>query len=544
MSYVLEIVLALATLALPELGWSDARVLPWVVALLACVPHALGLAARRMLLSGRFRAGALLERLLVVAPVVLQALAVTELGWLMTLEQGGYGPTIDEWVGLGLLPGLAPYLVYQLAAIDARARSLVFPPDTPGKMRSFHLRLLLAAGLPVLAYLAGASLLARSPEWSVRVDEIGLLGAGIFVLLLALFLQVMPYFLRYAWDTSPLERGWARTMLEEVARAAGFRYRELLVWHTGQQMSNAAIVGFSERARLVFFSDLLLQQLGPRELAAVFAHEMGHARRAHAVTFGAFALGFFLAAQRLVLDSGVEDELAIGAILLGLGLLWYLAFGYLSRRFELEADLESLRVVGESAALVRALELVTGAHAHARSSWRHFSTRDRVAFLRAAERDPLVGLRLRTKLARWRRFGFALFFVAALVEGRALVRGWDEDWVVANLRLGRFEQAAERADEPRVEPELAALARLAVQAPPAARGPQDMWALALSAGFRGDLHQARGWLELARLRGADGLDSLIEELDRAGSTPETLAPAWKEALQALADARAAKKKPR
>lgn len=540
MSYVLEIVLALATLALPGLGWDGGRTLPWVVLALALVPHALGFVTRRALLSGRFRLGVLLERLLILAPVLLQALAVTELGWLTTLEAAGFGPKTSQWAGLELLPGLAPYLVYQLAEIDARARSLVFPPDTPGKMRAFHLRLFLAAAMPVLAYLAASSALARSEVWRVRVDEVGLIGAAAFALLIAAFLYLMPSFLRYAWDTAPLERGWARTMLEEVARAAGFRFRELLVWRTGQQMSNAAIVGFSERSRLVFFSDLLLQQLGPRELAAVFAHEMGHARRSHALVFGAFALGFFLIAQRVVLDSGLESELVLGGLLAALVLLWYQAFGYLSRRFELEADLESLRVVGESAALVRALELVTGAHAHARSSWRHFSTRDRVAFLRSAERDPLVGLRLQRTLGRWRKLGFALFLVASALQARALVRGWDEDWVVADLRLGRFEEAAERADRPRVDPELARLARLATQVPPGARGPQDLWALALTTGSRGEPEKARAWLELARLRGADGLDALIQGLEEAEPSPETLAAAWREALQALADQRAKK----
>jgi Zn-dependent protease with chaperone function len=538
-SYVLEIILALATLTLPELGWSSGRALPLVVFVLALVPHLLGSVAHRALLTGRFRLGVVIERLLFAAPVLLQALAVGELGWLTTLEEAGHGPAGDE-VGLALLPGLAPYFAYQLLAIDARARSLVFPPDTPGKVRAFHLRLFLAALLPVGAYLGGASLLARSPEWNVRVDEVGLLGAAMLVLVIALLLRAMPYFLRYAWDTAPLERGWARTMLEEAARKAGFRFRELLVWRTGQQMSNAAIVGFSERSRLVFFSDLLLAQLGPRELAAVFAHEMGHARRGHALTFGVFALGFFLVVQRLVLDAGIEGELALVALLVGLLMLWYLAFGYLSRRFELEADLESLRVVGESAPLARALELVTGAHAHARSSWRHFSTRDRVAFLRSAEADPLVGLRLRRMLARWRAFGVALLLLAGAAEVRALLRDWDEDWVVADLRLGRYEAAAERAAEPGVDPELILLARLGQATPPASRAPADLWLLAYSAGARGDFDRARGWLELARLRGAQGLEGLIEELDREGSTQEARAQAWREAVRAMAEPRSKK----
>ena len=53
------------------------------------------------------------------------------------------------------------------------------------------------------------------------------------------------------------------------------------------------------------------------------------------------------------------DDRANALVVLGSVIfLWYLAFGYLSRRFELEADLESLRVVGSSAPLISALELV------------------------------------------------------------------------------------------------------------------------------------------------------------------------------------------
>lgn len=535
MSYVFEIVFALATLALPELGWTSGRVHPWGVLALVLVPYVLGWAARRVLLAGHFRFGALLERLLAASPVLLQAVALGELGWTTTLERRGFsGVSLEEWLDLEILAALVPYLMYQLAAIDARARSLVFAPDTPAKLRPFQLRLFFSALLPFLAYLAGSSLIARSPTWKVRFEEVGLLGGCVAALLIALFLWSMPFFLRHAWDTAPLERGWARTMLEQVARSAGFRYRELLVWNTGHQMSNAAIVGFGARSRHVFFSDLLLQQLGPRELAAVFAHEMGHARRAHSVVFGAFALGFFLSAQQLVEHVEVESPLWGGLILLGIVGLWYLAFGYLSRRFELEADLESLRVVGDSASLVRALELVTGAHAHQRSSWRHFSTRDRVAFLKAAEVDPLVGIRLRLKLSRWRKLGFALFALAALLELRDLAHEWDEDWLIADLRLGRFEQAAERAASEDVAPEFAALARRAAGVPAAARDKKALGGAALAAWSRGEAQEAQEWLELARLRGAHRLEPLIEALEGEEGR-DRLPAAWNEALRSLSE---------
>jgi Zn-dependent protease with chaperone function len=532
-SYVFEIVFALATLALPELGWVGGSSQPVAVLALVLVPYALGWCARRVLLAGRFRLGALIERALAFSPVLLQALALARLGWLEFLERRGAAvATLDGWLDLELVLALAPYLVYQIAAIDARARTLVFPPDTPGRMRSFQSRLFLSAFLPFLAYLAGSSLLARSPAWRVRLEEVGLLGGFVAVLLLALFLRGMPFFLRYAWDTVPLERGWARTTLEQVARAAGFRYRELLVWRTGQQMSNAAIVGFTGRSRMVFFSDLLLQQLGPRELAAVFAHEMGHARRAHAAVFGAFALAFFLLARQLLAHLRIEEPAWEGALLFALLGLWYLSFGYLSRRFELEADLESLRTVGESGPLVHALELVTGVHAHKRSSWRHFSTRDRVAFLRAAERDPLVGVRLRLKLARWRKLGFGLFAAAALLEVADLGRAWNQDWVVADLRLGRFEEAAERSDAG-VDGELAALARRAAAAPAGPRDPRALCQAALSAMIRGDRAAALEWLELARLRGGRNLESLIEALQDETSGVQGLPAAWREALRTL-----------
>jgi Zn-dependent protease with chaperone function len=530
-SYVFPILFALATLALPELGWRSSEEHAWGTYLALLAPYPLAFAAQRALLRGRFRLGSLLERALAGLPVALQALSVSEFGWAMTLVRFGIEPpTLDEWLDLGLLWALAPFAAYQLATIDARARFLAFGAESPARQRVFQLRLFLSALLPLVAYLAGSSLLGSSEVWRVRFEEVGLLGGAMAVALVGLFVYGMPFFLRYAWDTAPFAPGWQRTTLERAANEAGFRYRELLQWRTGQQVSNAAIVGFTPRSRLVFFSDLLLAQLGPPELAAVFAHEMGHARRAHAFVFGAFALGFFLGAQQ-VLEWLALDGLLVNALVLGLVLaLWYLAFGFLSRRFELEADLESLRVVGESAPLVRALELVTGAHAHKRSSWRHFSTHDRVSFLQRAERDPLVGIRLRTQLARWRKLGFTLFALAALLEVRSLAREWEPDWLVADLRLGRFEAALARADAPGVEPELAALARRGAQAPADARAPLALGTKALAAWNRDDRTAAREWLELARLRGARGLEPLIEALAEGAEGSDDLPRTWREAL--------------
>jgi Zn-dependent protease with chaperone function len=530
MGFVLHLLLALGGLIVVELGWTGGVQAPWVLVGFLVVPYGLGRVARRAYLAGRFRTGALLERLLSLGPVLMHLLALTCLGWPALLAPRGLGPQPGGWSGLGLLAGLAPYLVYELVTIDARARSLAFVRGTTGKVRAFQLRMFLAILLPFLFYVGGSTLLGRWPEVSVPIEEVGLLGVISAVAVLLGFLVAMPFLLRYAWDTARIESGWMRTTLEEVGRRAGFRCRELLVWNTGRQMSNAAIVGVGSSSRFVFFTDLLLSQLGPRELAAVFAHEMGHARRAHAVVFGAFAVGFFLGAHLLLGQLQVEDPATEAAVLVVVLLLWYLAFGYLSRRFELEADLESLRILGEGDSLVRALEQVTGAHGHERSSWRYFSTRERVDFLRRAERDPVVGLKLRLALSRWRRLGFALFLLTTVLELFALSRDWNEDWLRADLRLGRYEEALTHAPESEDTAAMVELALLGAEVPVADRTPEVLEGRARASLERGDPAEARGYLELAVLMGRTDLGPVLKAL--GGEDPGAELP---EAWSGLAD---------
>lgn len=530
MGYVLHLLLALASLIAVELGWTAGLQAPWALVVFLGVPYALAWSARRAYLTGRFRTGAAIERLLGIAPVAMHLVALTCLGWPETLAGLDLGPGRGGWSGPGLLAGLAPYLVYEIVAIDARARCLAFVREATGKARVFQLRMFLSILLPFLAYLGGSVLIGQWPGLSVRLEEVGLLSALSATFVLLAFLFAMPFFLRYAWDTAPIEPGWVRTTLEEIGRRADFRCRELLVWNTGRQMSNAAIVGIGPRSRFVFFSDLLLSQLGPRELAAVFAHEMGHARRAHAAVFGTFALGFFLGAHLLLVQLDLQDAVAETGVLLAVIAGWYLAFGYLSRRFELEADLESLRVLGESGSLVRALEQVTGAHGHEKASWRYFSTRQRVDFLQRAERDPVVGLKLRLSLARWRRVGFVLFLVSALLELVALGQDWNRDWLRADLRLGLYEEAVERAPASEEGAALVELALLGAELPVGDRTPEALERRARTSLQRRDTDEARGYLELAVLRGRADLEPVVRLL--AGEEPgEELPEDWSDLIR-------------
>ena len=92
---------------------------------------------------------------------------------------------------------------------------------------------------------------------------------------------LFPTLLRWTWKTTPLAAGPLRERLEAAARRCRFRAREILVWHTGDMVVNAAVAGFVPGLRYVFLTDALLTRLTPEEIEAVFAHEVGHVRHRH-----------------------------------------------------------------------------------------------------------------------------------------------------------------------------------------------------------------------------------------------------------------------
>jgi hypothetical protein len=256
---------------------------------------------------------------------------------------------------------------------------------------------------------------------------------------------------------------------------------------------------------------------------------------------GAWALGVILLAdaglRRLALER-VGAELGLLALVLLLG---YLAFGFLSRRFELDADLESVATTGDVHGLIRALEQVGGAHAREKAGWRHFSIAQRVRFLLATGAEPEVGRRLRRKLRRWALVGFVLFAGAVGIEAWSLARSLPTDRVAVALRLGRYAQAGELAAELELDPRpagaVAAAAGLADGAPVPV-----LLNLARRRTIARDPAGALGLLDLVALRGGDrpdGVPAVLEAHLRAdpGAVRAALAgvadPAWRAALEHL-----------
>jgi Zn-dependent protease with chaperone function len=142
-----------------------------------------------------------------------------------------------------------------------------------------------------------------------------------------------------------------------LAKRTGFRFRDLYVWPTRGSVANALVLGLVPRVRFVAFTDKLLDVLSPDERDAVFGHEIGHAKHGHIAYYALFlilsgcAVTAGLAAgfewlKHVGYAFPKEDEGWLVPIpVIALGAYLFVAFGYLSRRCERQADLYGAKAV-------------------------------------------------------------------------------------------------------------------------------------------------------------------------------------------------------
>lgn len=251
-----------------------------------------------------------------------------------------------------------------------------------------------------------------------------------------------PGMLRFIWKTRQLEPGPLRNRLERVCDRIGLRCRGLLVWQTDGLMINAAVMGVIAPVRYVLLSDALLASMTPQQIEAVFGHEAGHVRHRHIQHFLAFAfIGWLLVAGLMeglaqLAKSGVGNgNLSLTAIeFVGIAatvLFWGIGFGWVSRRFERQADLFGARCISPdssgcagpcslhgdesnphgskdkdrlcttgAAVFASALDRVAALNGIAREeySWRHSSIGHRVRSLARLAGDPVAARRFEHRL--------------------------------------------------------------------------------------------------------------------------------------------------
>lgn len=446
MGYLLHILLAVAAQATAESGVSFADLPSAFGLVLLPVPWLFAQRLRRAALAGRFGRAARQARLLHLLAPVLFACLTLGTDWVQRVR-GWTGAELDPfgWPEASLVLAFAPYVVLQVVVLHAEA--LAHEQGVAARRRRvvFQSRMFLSSLVPLGLYVLLSAAVGWVPGWKENVQEVALINAGFMTALLTVLALSLPTILTHTWDTVPLAEGPQREILDTVGRRARFQPRELLIWRTGHQMANAAVVGFGRRGRRVLFSDSLLSMLTLRELAAVYAHEIGHAKRHHVAIFLAWALTFFLAGDLAATWIAPNDKWLETGILVGALVVWGLCFGWFSRRCELEADLYSMELLGDPEAMISALERV-GGRLRDVAGWRHFSTAARVGFLVEAWRDPSLALRFRRRLRRLAWLGGVLFVAVMAIQTWQLAQSFEEDRVQAELVAGRWDRAVAGAE--------------------------------------------------------------------------------------------------
>lgn len=163
-------------------------------------------------------------------------------------------------------------------------------------------------------------------------------------------LVLAPVMLRFVWSTEPLPAGPLRERFERICARIGLRYREILLWRTHGLTVNAAVMGFIPQMRYVLVSDALIESMNDDEIEAVFGHEAGHVQHWHLPFFGAFAaLSMYVSGGIVIVFESTGILKDVGTLqmvgLVALLLTWLFGFGWLSRRFERQADLFGVRCV-------------------------------------------------------------------------------------------------------------------------------------------------------------------------------------------------------
>jgi STE24 endopeptidase len=299
----------------------------------------------------------------------------------------------------------------------------------------FHMRhQVLVVAVPMLLILFAANVTEGWREPLQRAlgtfwaPELLLGTAAVIVFALA------PLMLKHIWHTEPLAPGALRDRLESLCGRIGLRCRDILVWRSDGLLINAAVMGVIPRVRYVLLSDGLLQSMDDRQIDAVFGHEAGHVRHHHIQHFLVFAyLGWLFAvgvmelALRLGMP-GVREEPGWEVQSIGIAvtlIVWGVGFGWLSRRFERQADAfgakcvtpepencllpcsvhlgtappspaqTSGRICATAAAVfAAALDRVAALNGipHEERSWRHSSIGSRMRFLVRQAGDPNLAL--------------------------------------------------------------------------------------------------------------------------------------------------------
>jgi STE24 endopeptidase len=329
---------------------------------------------------------------------------------------------------------------------------------------------LLLIVVPMTGILVAYDLAAKYSNQLYRWTHLDYAEQGALMLAAGLMFLISPTILRYVWSTRPLPVNDLRLRLESICKTIRLKYRQILIWQSDGVVVNAAVMGLVPWFRYILLSDGLLETMREEQIEAVFGHEAGHVKHLHIHFYLLFAaLSMLLVGGVLLLVyqflpyneihkwisvSRMEWNNALDLIAMGLVLLcWIFGFGWVSRRFERQADVFGVRCVGWSrdvcgwegcglhhppagqkadrkalcpgaadvfAQALYRIAILNGIAPRARS-WRHSSIASRMDFVRALAGDP-------KKLRRFNRVILLTKFVLVAGTVAGCIIGAYEYW--------------------------------------------------------------------------------------------------------------------
>ncbi len=224
----------------------------------------------------------------------------------------------------------------------------------------FHLRMqILFIGLPLMLIISFKDAIDRYHKNIIQAGQV-VLGENEYATLLPEFLLIFfvcvvflfsPFIIRFVWLAKRFPDGQLREELNGMIQRLELHVRDILLWPSYGIIVNAAVVGFIGKLRYIMLSDGLIESLTDEQIKGVFAHEAGHIKLHHLRYYLAFV--FVIASLVGIFTYFSGGSVAISSItsqtliFLGFIVIWFFVFGYISRRFEREADLFAVETLSD-----------------------------------------------------------------------------------------------------------------------------------------------------------------------------------------------------
>ena len=279
-------------------------------------------------------------------------------GWPVQLPGAVIGvlPAILAWAGLWWAQYPADHALRERRLmVDFNDGLQLYRPPPLRQYLIDNLRLqVLFTAIPILLILAlhdfVTLLLWRG--FDVNVERSAAEGFITFGCALCVFV-IVPEVLVRVLPTHRLPHSPLRQRMEAMARAQRMRFRDILIWQTDSRIANALVMGVVPRFRYVLLSDLLLAEMSDEQVEAVFAHELGHIVHRHMIWYIVFlkVLVLVLALIAVALEAQARQFdwpawMSMDLIMTLIGFTAFVvAFGYVSRRFERQADVFAARTL-------------------------------------------------------------------------------------------------------------------------------------------------------------------------------------------------------